>query len=397
MPHVFEKPNRIIETAVRALQDELVLPGTVWLNGFGTDFSGLLNDTITIRIEQPTTADKFNLRATGVDRTLNKKTLTETTIDVKLTENVYNAVDVTDEEHTLDIMSFASKVLSRQVRAVAAQIEYDLSSVISTAPYKQVHGAAADGLYDAFVDADTQLNMDRIPRAGRNLIVGASVYQALRKDDRFTRADSAGDTFASQALRDALISRIAGMNVFLCDTIPNGAAYVYHPTAFAMVSRAPKNPISNVANASYGVNGLAARWVADYSPEDWADVSVLNTYTGYKVIIDPEYTDVFGTKGNGFVRGARIQLLASTATIANQGGVTAAAGDDHTRQLRVIDNHGDDRTLDAVWESSDPTKATVGDGDPDAHGLVTGVGAGTTTITATIDGDVEAEYVLTVS
>lgn len=397
MPHVFEKPNRIIETAVRALQDELVLPGTVWLNGFGTDFSGLLNDTITIRIEQPTTADKFNLRATGADRTLNKKTLTETTIDVKLTENVYNAVDVTDEEHTLDIMSFASKVLSRQVRAVAAQIEYDLSSVISTAPYKQVHGAAADGLYDAFVDADTQLNMDRIPRAGRNLIVGASVYQALRKDERFTRADSAGDTFASQALRDALISRIAGMNVFLCDTIPNGAAYVYHPTAFAMVSRAPKNPISNVANASYGVNGLAARWVADYSPEDWADVSVLNTYTGYEVIIDPEYTDVFGTKGNGFVRGARIQLLASTATIANQGGVTVAAGDDHTRQLRVIDNHGDDRTLDAVWESSDPAKATVGDGDPDAHGLVTGVGAGTTTITATIDGDVEAEYVLTVS
>jgi hypothetical protein len=396
MAHVFAKPNRIINTAVQMLQDELVLPGTVWLNGFGTDFSGLYNDTITLRIEQPTTADRFALRAQGADRTLNKKSLTETTIDVKLDTNIYSAVDIQDEEYTLDIEVFASKVLARQVRAVAADIEYDLSNLIKTAPYTQVHGAAEDGLYDAFVDADTQLNEARIPRAGRTLIVGSRVYAALRKDDRFIRADSAGDQFASAALRDAMITRIGGMNVFLVDTIPNGSAFLYHPTAFAMVSRAPKNPISNVAHASYGVNGLAARWLADYSPEDWSDVSVLNTYTGYKAIIDPEYTDVFGTKGNGFVRGARVQLTATDATITNTGTVTAGAGANHTRQLKLIDSNGDDRTWEATWASSDASKATVGDGDPDAAGLVTGVAAGSTNITAVVDGHTET-WALTVA
>src|SRR5690606_23906179 len=124
MAHIFEKPNRIVETAVRMLQDELILPGTVWLNPFNSDFSGLLNDTINIRIELPITADKFALRATGADRTLNKKTLSEVVIPVSLDENVYSAVDITDEEWTLDIESFATKVLSRQIRSVADRIEF---------------------------------------------------------------------------------------------------------------------------------------------------------------------------------------------------------------------------------------------------------------------------------
>lgn len=387
MPHIFEKPNRIVETAVRMLQDELILPGTVWLNPFNSDFSGLLNDTINIRIELPITADKFALRATGAARTLNKKTLSEVVIPVSLDENVYSAVDITDEEWTLDIESFATKVLSRQIRSVADRIEFDLSNVIQGAPYEQVHLAAtADDLYDAFVDADTQLDDARIPQ-GRTLIVGSRIYQALRKDDRFTRADSAGDNYASQALRDASITRIGGMTIVRCDTINKAAAYVYHPTAFAMVSRAPKQPISNVAHASFGVHGLAGRWIADYSPEDWADVSVFNTYTGYATVIDPAYETVFGTKGDGFVRGAAIQLKAESVEILNEGGVSVGG----TRQLVARDSFGDDRTMNATWTSSDPTKATV------VNGLVTGVATGSTTITAKVDGNVQDTYSLTVT
>jgi len=187
-----------------------------------------------------------------------------------------------------------------------------------------------------------------------------------------------------------MIGRIAGYDVFTVDTIPNGAAYLFHPTAFVMVSRAPKNPISNVRAASYGVNGLAARWVADYDSNVLQDRSIVNTYVGYKAIVDPEYTDNFGTKGDGFVRGARIQLKATDADIVGTGTVTASAGANHTRALRLIDNHGDDRTWEATWSSSDPTKATVDEG------VVTGVAAGSTTISAAVDGHTET-WNLTVS
>lgn len=45
-----------------------------------------------------------------------------------------------------------------------------------------------------------------------------------------------------------------------------------------------------------------------------------------------------------------------------------------------------------TWNSSDPTKATV-----DNTGLVTGVAAGTTKITATVDGVTSSPLTLTVT
>lgn len=389
MVHIFEKPKPIIEAIISMLQDELVLPGLVTLNGLG-DFSGLLNDTVTIRVEQPTTAHEYELRATGSDRDLQLSTLQEAVVDVKLTTNVYNALELIDEQYTLDVETFALKILARQVRAVAERLELGCGNMIRNAPYGVVHTTSDDDVYTQLVRARRQLNDARIPKQNRRFIVGSAVEEALLLDDRFIRADSAGDGAATSALREAMIGRIAGYDVFTVDTIPHGAAYLFHPTAFAMVSRAPKNPVSNVRAASYGVNGLAARWLADYDSNVLQDRSIVNTYVGYQAIEDPEYTDNFGTKGDGFVRAARIQLGADDADIGNTGTVTASPGANNTRQLTLVDEHGDNRAYEGAWESSDETKATIS-----ATGLVTGVGAGSTTISATVDGE-EYTWALTV-
>lgn len=384
MTNTFIKPDLIVNSALGMLQDSLVLPNFVSVNPFATDFSGLLNDTITVRIELPTTADEFALRAQDASRTLNTHFLSETTIQVTLDTNVYNAVPITDEEWTLDIENFALKVLARQVRAVRDRIEFKLSHLIQTADYATVNQAATDGIYDAMVKAGAALNRERVPKPGRVMIVGSSVYENLLLDDRFTRYDSAGAP-AQTALQDAIVSRVAGTTIVQVDTIPNGAAYLFHPTAFIMVSRAPKQPISTVRGADAGQDGIAMRWLSTYSQNDWADLSVLNTYCGFSTVEDPAYTDDFGTKGDGFVRGQRIQLTATSAgtTIGNTGAVTAAAGANHTRQLSLVDDYGDNRSADpsVTWSSATTSVATVS-----STGLVTGVGAGTSVITATVDG-----------
>ncbi|MEV0357105.1 Ig-like domain-containing protein [Nocardia sp. NPDC050697] len=59
----------------------------------------------------------------------------------------------------------------------------------------------------------------------------------------------------------------------------------------------------------------------------------------------------------------------------------AALGVNELLQLVVIDNNGVDRTADATYTSSATSKATVSTG-----GLVTGVAAGTSTITAALSG-----------
>lgn len=377
MANAFIKPNAIVNTVLGMLQKDLVLPGLVWLNGLG-DFAGKYNDTVTIRIPQPTVAHTRVLRGTGAQRNLTASDLTETSIDVKLTDDIYNLILLTDEEMTLDVVSFADTVLRRQVRAVSEALEDSISQTIQDAPYTTVHQAAYDQLWNAIISARRQLNDAKIPKEGRVLIVGSAIEEALLLDARFIRHDSAGEAGASR-LQTAQVGRIANYDVFVVDTIPHGAAYLFHPTAFVMISRPPGAPFTNnVAVASVASeNGLALRWIGDYDSTATTERSLVETWVGTKAVVDPD---------PGFVRAARIQLTALTATtaIANNGTLTAAAGVNHTRQLTLIDSNGDDRASDlsVTWTSADPTKSTVG-----LHtGLLTGVGAGTSVITAVVDG-----------
>jgi uncharacterized protein YjdB len=66
-----------------------------------------------------------------------------------------------------------------------------------------------------------------------------------------------------------------------------------------------------------------------------------------------------------------------TVTPATQT-VTVAAGVNHTKQLVVKDSNGADRTATATFVSDTPAKATVS-----STGLITGVAAGTASVTAT--------------
>lgn len=369
MANAFLKPNVIINTILGMLQNDLVLPNFVWKDGLG-DFSGKYNDTVTIRIPHPTIAHTRQLRATGAGRNMTASDLTETAVDVRLTDVVYNLVNLTDEERELDVRSFGVDVLPRQVRAVSEQLEYGIGYTIEQAPYQSVSVVAEDGLWNGVIGARRFLNDQKVPRDGRILLVGHAVEEALLLDDRFTRYDSAGQVGADRLI-SAQIGHLAGYTVVVVDTIPHGAAFLYHPTAFCMVSRAPGAPFSNAVAtaATMSQNGVALRWLGDYDSTATTDRSLVDTWVGYKAISDPI---------PGFVRAARIQLQATSADLTGLASIAPAATD----TLALIDSNGDDRTLDptVTWASATPSVATV------SNGVVTGVAAGTSVITATVDG-----------
>ncbi|SKY04116.1 P22 coat protein-gene protein 5 [Mycobacteroides abscessus subsp. massiliense] len=380
MANAFLKPTVIINTILGMLQSELVLPHFVWKDGLG-DFGGKYNDTITIRIPQPTIAHTRKLRATGQDRLMQVSDLTETSVDVRLTDVVYNLIALTDEERELDVHSFGVDVLPRQVRSVSEKLEAGVAATIVDAPYQQVHTAAVDAIYNAVIHARRQLNDAFVPREGRVLLVGSAVEEALLLDDRFVRYDSAGQAGADR-LTNARIGRLAGYDVVVVDTIPHGAAFLFHPTAFVLVTRAPGKPFSNnVAVSTVGSeNGIGLRWLGDYDSQITTDRSLVDTWAGYKAVVDPD---------PGFVRAARIQLAATSVAIGNKGDVAVGA----TRALSLVDSNLDNRAGDSMvtWVSDTPAKATV-----DANGVVTGVAAGTAKITATI-GSVTDNYTITVA
>lgn len=366
MPNVFEKPTRVVDTAIGLLQREIVLPNVVWKNGIG-DFAGTLNDTVTIRIPARTTARKRLLRATGSDRNIQLDTLSEDKIAVQLTDDVYSAVPVTDEELTLDIVDFGRQILVPQVRAVVEGVENDIAAMIQGAPYQTTVyvGTAAGDTWKAYVKARKALNTADVPMANRYLVGGAGWEAALLTDPQFVQYDHTGDA-SNTALRDAKIGRIGSTEFITSNALREGEAYLYHTSAFIFANRAPLVPRGAVYGATRADEGLSLRAIQDYDAMTSTDRSIINTYSGYEAVVDPV---------DGFVRGVRLLLTVTSIDVTP---ATAAIVGTATRQLKVTDSNGFDVTASCTYVSSTPAKATV-----NSAGLVTGVAAGTTTITAT--------------
>ena len=364
MAHVFIKPSLVVQTAVEILQRQRVLQALVTTDGLG-DFGGSNNDTINIKIPAIAGARSRTLRAE--DRTLTTDDLVEYNIPVTLTEHIYSAIKLTDEQRTLDISDFARQVLMPQVQAVAYKLEDKIVDLVDSPAYDEVIKVSPADTFPGFIDARQKLNDSNVPDQDRVLVVGSSVEAAILKDDQFRQFNQSGD---SNALRRAFLGEIAGMRVFRSNAIASDTAYQWHPTGFVYVNRAPKMSEGIVASASYAADNVALRWLCDWSYTEVGLRSLVDVFAGYKVI----------TEANGaFVRGVKMRLTITAIELGADFSVTAAAGANKTKQLKVVDSNNMNVTADCVFASATPAKATVS-----ASGLVTGVAnAGSSVITAT--------------
>lgn len=149
---------------------------------------------------------------------------------------------------------------------------------------------------------------------------------------------------------------------------------------------ADTNPNTGKPIYLYWIANLAE--VADRQDINAIDSDVFTTGVTLDFKTDPAVSVpvIFGICGDGFVdlndtanTGLYPTITSITNTVTPTGtAMTVAAGAGHTRQLKVVDNNAEDRTLQSTYASSDVTKATVS-----ASGLVTAVAVGSPVITAT--------------
>lgn len=374
MANTFIKPTVIVRTALGLLEREIVIPGLVWTDGLG-DFAGSFNDTISLRVPGRLTARRRNLRgaenvAAPTGRQIISDSLTETKVDVTLDQDSYSSVKITDEELTLDIADFGAQVLAPQVRAVAEDLEAGIVSEMQAADYETEINLDVSNPYNGIVDARKALNDANVPLAGRRLVVGSAVEAAILKSEAFRRVDQSG---SDNALREAMIGKIAGFDVYTSNALAEDEAYAFHMTAFILAMRAPMIPDGATFGKSESYQGLAMRWLRDYDYANVQDRSLVDTFFGTAVVEDG---------ADGFIRAVKLNLQ-PTAINATPATSTKAAG--QTTQLTVTteDADGSVRTVtaDASYVSSDPTKATVS-----ASGLVSFVATGSATITVSYAG-----------
>lgn len=381
MSNNFLKPSVIAAAALGLLRREIVVPQTLWTDAVG-DFAGAAGDTITLRVPARVKARRRTLRGGAAIVTDN---LSETGVDVKLTDDVYHSAAITDAELSLDIKDFGAQVLNPQVTAVAEGLEDVAVDAMRGGSYQLTQVIDPAGTFGSAVDARKLLNDAKVPMGSRTMLVGSGIEAALLKDPDFHRADSAGATAAQSAMTEALIGRVAGFDVIASQALDPDEGYAYHRTAFALGMRAPMVPQGASFGSSQSYQGLAMRWLRDYDYQNTQDRSLVNAFAGCSPVLDYQLDEDGAVVLSGgdpvlaFFRAVRLELKTSSITISDAT-LALAVGGTHT--LTVDDSNGSAVPGGSVgWTSSDPAKATVS-----STGKVTAVAVGTTTITASYQG-----------
>lgn len=279
MANTFIKAGQIVQAAALLLQREIVLPRLVWRQPDAA-FKGALDDTITLKVPAVRTARTRTMRSTTA---LVADDLTETSVPVQLDTHVYDLLNITDEQLTLDIVDFATQVLNPQMRAVAEGMENVIAAALGAADWEAdaiYFTEGSDEGYDVLALAGRELNKLNVPRAGRVFACGANVEAALLGDDRVVKANEAG---TDSALREATIARLAGFTIVGTNALGEDEAYAFHQTAIAFANVAPALPDGATMKARVATESLALRYLRDYNPTNATgpvDRSLVDAFVG---------------------------------------------------------------------------------------------------------------------
>lgn len=284
------KAAQIVQAGLGLLEREATLPQLIWRDAFG-DFQGALNDTISVRLPAYTTARTRALRS-GAART--RDSLGETKVDVTLDTDIYKDVRITDEELTLDIVSFGTQVLNPVLNSHVQKMEDLVAAEMTNATYAKtlIHDISdAKPYVDIALAARKLLNNARVPSQGRSLVVGSDIEAELLTDDKFIRADYMGQT---NAMREGQIGRVAGFDVFPSSAIDPAEAYAFHKTAFVMSQRAPVVPAGAPFGAVNAYKGYALRVVRVLDSATIEDILATDSWVGLDTVKDNGFFDSKG-------------------------------------------------------------------------------------------------------
>lgn len=259
---------------VPLLRRTVVLPNTVSRIP-GGEFSGSNGDTITVRVRQPRSA---NIQSSP-GASLTYTSVDEVDVDVSVA-HIYDGVNVTDQELSLEIVNFASQITAPQLAAVATGAEDELATAMN-----DVTADATDlddsNVEDYILEAREVLGQNDVPAGDRFAAVSPAAATLVLGVDKFVRVDQSG---SDNALRNAIIGRIHGFTFVESNGLLGGdddaAMVFYHRSGFAFVNRAPVAPRGAAQSASVSDSGFGLRQIFQYNPDNAQDQSLISTFAG---------------------------------------------------------------------------------------------------------------------
>jgi hypothetical protein len=265
------------------LERDTVLSTFVWRDIPDGAFKGAKNDTVSLKVPAYTTARTRVMRS-GTAIVVDE--LDETKVDVTLDTHVYKAIGVSDEEMTLDIVNFGEQVTAPAMGSVVRKVDDAIGVEMANADPEVTVSLNEDDPYLGLVDARKALNLASVPPGQRFLAVGANVESAILKSDRLSKFDTSGST---EALREAIIGRIAGFTAVTAIGLDPDIAIAAHKSAFVLSLVAPEVPMGAAWGEKRSYRGMSLRVLRDYDPTGSGgpvDRLLTDTFMGTGVTMD---------------------------------------------------------------------------------------------------------------
>ncbi|GIG61128.1 hypothetical protein Lfu02_55000 [Longispora fulva] len=291
--HTFIKPETLVSGVVGILDREIILPGLVQRSA-GADFAGAAGDVINIKRPARLVANETAMRGDDVAGQLAPRifadNLVQQKMQVKLDKHFYSAVDLTDEQLTLDLSDFGNEVLAPQAQAIAEKLEILLKGEIEAVEGKNFIAAGAKlsattekQLLALIVKIRKALNQANVPARDRVLLIGTDVEEILLNSDLLNKQNESG---TSETLRNGQIGRLKGFDIVVSNVVKTNLLVGFHKSAFFLVTQAPVVPTGVTYGAGTAYKGLAARYVRDYNSETASDRSLVSTFAGVATTVD---------------------------------------------------------------------------------------------------------------
>ena len=276
MANTFYTAEQVARVSLALVRGDLVLARTI-NRDYEADFGGGRGTVVNVRKPATLTARK---RAIGATSAIVTDSLSESTVPVQMTDLVYSAVDVTDEDLSLNLEDFGRQVLAPQITAVAEEVEDTVFAAFQALTESNV---AAVGAYDAanptaqFVSLREALRNRKVPASNLVAAVGTAVYADLFNSGALKSYDQSGST---DALRNAEVGKIHGFTIIETNRLAADEIVAYHRDAFTLAIRAPRVPEGVSFGQSVAGDGFAMRYVRDYDSSLLADRSIVSTFIG---------------------------------------------------------------------------------------------------------------------
>jgi hypothetical protein len=261
MTNTFLTAENVARVASTIVGEDLNLSAHVFRD-FEADFAAGKGNIVKVRVPGAVAAQTRSIYDTSSP--LVSDEIAEQSIDVTLTDHVYDNVVLSEGDLDLEITDFAKQVLRPQATAIVRHIEKTVAAAIKATPETTSITYAAAEPAKTFTKIRKALRDNGVStEAPLVAAVGSSVY---------------GDLLDADAIDDQ--GKVRGILVVESTRLASDEIVGFIREAFALVVRAPQVPQGAPFGASVSEGGFALRYIRSFDGTVAADRSLVSAFVG---------------------------------------------------------------------------------------------------------------------